>query len=231
MKSLRDGTVDPAALAMTPIGEDLVALKAGEALAREFGHERKVFSAVSAGGATCSTICFPDQYDKLLSTISAPVGADLPPSEDGSTPPAPAVAPGKETPDMERTLKALDLASTATDEEAADAIEQVKAASEQAKADAEKFRPMAVIGEQALQDQAKRYVDAAIKLGQPETEAKAVAELFIQRRDYAGLRDLADAKEAQVCERFPLGTAADHSVTQNGQTAVSTAASIRRHGV
>jgi hypothetical protein len=41
MKSLRAGRLDPKALAQTPYGEDLVALKRYEALARRFGHAQK----------------------------------------------------------------------------------------------------------------------------------------------------------------------------------------------
>ena len=40
-RQLREGAIDPAALAATPEGEDLVALKGAEALARRYGHAVK----------------------------------------------------------------------------------------------------------------------------------------------------------------------------------------------
>lgn len=73
---IENHAVDPAVLAYTPYGEDLVILKEAEALAREFGHARKVYAVKSAAE--------PEQEDtgleadiEALAIQKAPAGLTL----------------------------------------------------------------------------------------------------------------------------------------------------------
>ena len=116
---------------------------------------------------------------------------------------------------LEAARKHFGLAETATEEEAEKALEAaVKRAAdaETAKSTAEEkvkqLEPRAAVGDAALADVQKDYVDHCVRLGQDETEAGAVAELFVNRGDYKGLRDLAGKKFEQVLVKFPTAPSA-----------------------
>lgn len=195
---VRLGQVDPEKLALVPLyGEiDPVTLKWGEALAREHGHQRKswAFPALEAKAAD------PE-------------------------PPAP-----EEPAMLEKLRKLFGLADTATEDEVFAAAEKAKAeatplegrsefseiklARETAEAKAASLEPLAKIGETALGDLAKGYLDHCLRLEQPEVEAKALADMFVSKQDYAGLKTLVDAKWKQVCEKFPAGPSGDVNAGQ-----------------
>jgi len=73
---------------------------------------------------------------------------------------------------------------------------------------------LVAIGQSALEDVRAQYVSHCVKLGQDETEAMAVGELFIARSDYAGLKALADRKFAEVCKRFPAVLSGERQIEE-----------------
>lgn len=216
-KQLREGRIDPKALAQTGLGEDLAALKEYEALARRHGHQQKSWAFPALAQTLDSS---PPEGEEPPQERAAALPA---PSVDGDDPPAAVAAPdqGATMALTDKARKALGLAETAAEAEIEAALEGIdlKALQDDA-ARVPALAPLADIGKTALDDQAKAYVDHCLRLGQNETEAQAVAELFTGRGDYAGLKKLADAKFAEVCERFPAAPA--------GQVETPPAAPVRR---
>jgi len=198
MKSLRHGAVDPETLSRCTVeGQphtDLMALKEYEALARAFGHTQKSWS-------------FPQ--------LSPPVGEAPPPSVDGAKDDDPAAVAATGEMDMkllEAARKAYGLPDTATEEDAeqaikaaADALETAQAAAKTAADEKAALQPMADLGAKALEDLKAEYVEHCQRLKQNETEAGAIADLFIGRKEYDKLKDLVAAKFAEVCEKYPAG--------------------------
>lgn len=216
-KQLKTGTVDPEVLARTAYGTDMVALKGYEALARQHGHQVKSWA-------------FP------ALTVSPPLGGEVPgaepaPSLGGKEQPESGVgaslSPTKETEMLEQIRKLFSLSETATETEAVQAVEQAKdaakraAEAESAKAAAEaesaKLKPLATIGETALADLQKQYVDHCLKLDRNEVEAKALAEMFAEKQDYPRLKALVESTFAEVCKRFPAEPSA-HVAHATGNT-------------
>ena len=121
---------------------------------------------------------------------------------------------------LEAARKALNLADDAPEAEVEAQLGKIELAPLKAAVEeVGKLAPFAAIGTAALADQAKAYVDHCRRLGQNEAEAAAVAELFTGKQDYAGLKGLADAKFAEVCERFPATPQGDPNVGRETQPA------------
>lgn len=196
------GELDPRAAAMTPYGEDLVVLKEAEALAREHGHARKVWSVGEAA---------PPAED------SAPGGAERTPPVGGD---AEETAPvGATTPDTEDTMSDEDRAALeAAQKRAADA-EGARAVAEKAAADADAARqalePLAAIGRQALTDIKAAILadEARIRALRGDAAAEdplmvATLERLVDAGDYATLKTVADARKAALTA-IPAGKRAD----------------------
>jgi hypothetical protein len=218
-KAIKDGTLDPRRLAQTALGEDLVALKLYEHLARKHGHQQKVWA-------------FP---------LSSSIGEDASAVADSSHPAADAVI-GDITMDLKKVNALLGLPETATEEEALKKIGEVTTQAKSLdgvdlaalKTEAEKagtLEPLAKIGETALADQKAAYVAHAVKLGRPEKEVATVADALAGKQDYAGLKELAEGAFAEVCKKFPAAPSGDPGADGGKQAQAVTAAEIRQRAV
>lgn len=215
------GEVDPERLAWTEFGQDLVALKEAESLARRYGHQQKSWHFPHSGGN--APFSFP-----VGEVEPSPVGDDPPPSVDGKdAQPAPIGAQEKEH--MKNLLKALGLAEDATEDAALAALKAVQdsaaatdsaksaeQAATAAKTEAEKslndLKPLAEVGEKALTDLKDTYLAHCLRLGDGDAELAektALAEGWVAQRAYDRLKQMVDGKFKAVCEKFPASPSGD----------------------
>ncbi|MGV3724750.1 MAG: hypothetical protein ACO1SX_27955 [Actinomycetota bacterium] len=218
-KQLKEGCVDPERLARTAYGTDMVALKGYEALARQRGHQVKSWA-------------FP------ALKVSPPIDGEVPEDDKSADGAIATPALSKEIEMLDQIRKLFSLADTATEDDAVKAVEQAKDAAkraadaESAKATAEaesaKLKPLATIGETALADLQKQYVDHCLKLDRNEVEAKALAEMFAEKQDYPRLKSLVESTFAEVCAKFPAAPSAHVAhATGNGEAPPPAAAPVR----
>lgn len=204
-KSLREGTLDPEALALTPWGTDYVQLKQYEALARERKTARKDFAAISSP----------------VGEAAASLEADT-----STTPPdaAAVAATGKEH-DMEEIRKALGLPETADESQAVAAIQTLT----EAKANAEAREPLAKIGETALKDLRDAILADETRLtGKDSTELMEITEMHQKGGNYDRLKALASEKREAVLAKFKPGISGDPTATGDSSAAPIPAADLRR---
>lgn len=236
-KQIREGRIDPQALATTHFGMDYAALKEYEALARIHGHQQKSWH-------------FPNLK------VSSSVGGEMPSLGGKDHNPASIGATGGEQMNLlEKLRKLFGLSDTATDEEVLKAAERAKADAAplesrdeykqlREKADAaapvvkaleslpetlkeqlkslsgaelvEALKRLGAVGAKALADMQETYVGHCIRLEQDEAEAKDLAEWCARTGDlaaYDALKSRVDGKWKAVCEKYPAGLSGDPTAT------------------
>lgn len=192
LKQAQAGQVDPAALAMTPYGEDLVILKEAEAYAREFGHQRKSWAFHSMGKSFGQETrqgreekMDREQLIKMLGLADTATDAEI-------------VAAVKALADAQAEHgKALAAALGHTEAAKAPGVSVLVA-------DA---AALAKVGKTALEALKAKVMDLDHRLtGKTENaELALITEMCVEQRNFERLTELAEQKEAAFLEKFPAG--------------------------
>lgn len=211
-KALQTGElIDPAALAMTPYGEDLVALKEAEHWARGRGHARKAWALAGPAITIPSGMTREDlmaQLAKAMPTATILPTADT--SERGSDPAEEAADEEKRMNLLERARKLFGLADTATEDEVFAAMEKVS-------------------GDAArLPETEKRaeITEAALKAAEDEKAAQK-AEAEQQAAEAARLKPLAAIGEKALTRT--VTTIKSHALAVDGQESAVLVSVIEHH--
>lgn len=195
-RAIESGHVDPKTLSMTAWGEDLVAQKSFEALAREGAYQSN-YSPVYAGGEAESIDPADDPSFGGIDETAAFAAEE-----------------GGESPMTEHEKAALEAAQKmASDAQAA--LNALTLEADALRVDLMEQSPVVAAGEQALADLRAEILDNDLRAtGTENPELAEIVELHINRANYARLRELAAVKAAAVVNAIPAGVSGDVSLTE-----------------
>jgi capsid assembly protease len=145
-------------------------------------------------------------------------GAEVPHLDDEDVTPALA-GEGDDTMTMEEQLAAVRAELATANANVLRLTGELSAAN----TEVERQKPLVAVAEKALADLKGDYLALSTKLGRTETESKLIAEMLVEKGDYARLKDLRDGAQAEVFEKFPAGPSANVKTATGGGAPVISA--------